>query len=82
MSFHKKEVCSLYRRCLRLAFDWISQRDNHRRMVVAIRRQFDQHREESNPERVELLKDATRYLLWNYRHPEPYICKSVLTSYY
>lgn len=75
----KQEVCQLYRRCLRVTFDWVSQRDSHRRMCLAIRRQFDLHSQEADIHQQKLLKDACRYLLWDYRHPEPYICKNRVT---
>lgn len=73
---HRRAICGLYRRSLRNAFDWILNRDYHRQWCVAIRRKFDQHREESDPQRIQELMKATEYLLWKYRHPEPYICKS------
>ncbi len=71
---HRDEVCQLYRKCLRLAFDWISNRTAHRDFVLAVRRQFDLNKGEHDLDKVAQLKDATRYLLWKYRHPEPYIC--------
>lgn len=71
---HKEQVCRLYRSALRLGFDWISDRPEERRFALAVRRQFDLYRSESDPQRVNLLMDAARYLLWEYRHPEPYKC--------
>lgn len=71
---HREEVCRLYRKCLRLAFDWITNRKLHRDFVLGIRRQFDLHRDQRDPTQQALLKDAVRYLLWKYRHPEPYVC--------
>lgn len=73
-SGNAREVCGLYRKCLRLAFNWVSNRDAHRKLVVSIRHQFDKNRGEADSERAKLLLDATRYILWKYRHPEPYIC--------
>lgn len=71
---NSREVCTLYRRCLRLAFDWISNRDANRKFVISVRRQFDLNRSEEDSHRIQELKDAVKYLLWEYRHPEPYTC--------
>lgn len=71
---HAQEVCGLYRKCLRLSFDWIMDRKLQRGFAVAIRRQFDLRRHENDLAQKELFKDAVRYLLWEYRHPEPYVC--------
>lgn len=70
----KKNIISLYRESLRLAFDWILDGDEYRKMAVAIRREFDRNKGEHNSGRIALLYNAGQYLLWKYRHPEPYHC--------
>ena len=67
---------TLYRKALRLTFDWIQDRDEHRRMCVAIRDQFDKYRGSKDGE---LMKRVASYLLWKYRHPEPYVCTAFLS---
>lgn len=71
---HVREVCSLYRRSMRLAFDWISNADECRQMVLAVRRQFDANKLEQDGAKIAMLKEAARYLLWKNSHPEPYVC--------
>lgn len=71
---HRQLVCSLYKKSLKLSHDWIFKRHKWRPFAIGIRQQFDAHRGESDPQRVELLIKATQYLLWKYRHPEPYLC--------
>lgn len=74
MAQHVREVCGLYRRSMRLLFDWVTDVDEQRRMVLAVRRQFDEHRIETDGAKIAMLKDAARYLLWKNAHPEPYVC--------
>ena len=69
---HTKYVCGLYRRFLKLAFDWSTERSRYRSLAVAIRHQFDQNRHETDPVKVALFIRQAEYLLDFYQHPEPY----------
>jgi len=71
---HRIEVCRLYRRAVRLMGDWLLNRNMMRNYVLAIRKQFDLNRTETDPTKIELQMNAARYLLWKFRHPEPYVC--------
>lgn len=77
----RQEVCGLYRRAIKLAFDWILDKDEYRKMVIAIRREFERNKTEQDPERIALLKRAGMYVLWKYRHPEPYVCNYQIIIY-
>lgn len=56
------------------SLDWIIDRKDWRRFAISIRQQFDQHRQETDPQKIDKLVKATQLLLWRYRHPEPYKC--------
>jgi NADH dehydrogenase (ubiquinone) 1 beta subcomplex subunit 9 len=72
---HKLEVCSLYRKAVRLARDWYVAIDLWRSKAVEIRQQFDMNKNVTNPEHVQKLIQETKDLLEEYRHPSPYVCK-------
>ena len=70
---HTKYVTGLYRRFLRLSFDWSTERHRYRSLAVSIRQQFDENlMKERDPVKVALFVRQAEYLLHYYQHPEPY----------
>ena len=69
---HRRYVCGLYKRFLKLAFDWSLNRSRFRSLAVAIRIQFDKHKNETDPVKVAEFVRCAEYLLNYYQHPEPY----------
>jgi len=73
-SEHTKAVCRLYRRTLKMSMDWIIDRRKFRPFALAVRAKFDEHRGVTDEHQRTLLLQAGQHLLYEYRHPEPYIC--------
>jgi len=71
---HGVKICRLYRRALRWCFDWHSGIDSYRGTCLAVRAEFERHRHEKDPNRIELLYLAGDYCLWKWENPEPYKC--------
>lgn len=73
-SAHVRQVRSLYRQALRTSRDWAFQHNLSRWMAVEIRKDFEQHRHETNAMKIQrLLLDAEKELE-EWRHPDPYKC--------
>ena len=70
---NRARVSSLYRRSLKLARDWLVQRDSWRRESINIRQRFESNRQVQNPRLLNDIFDRTEKELLNYRHPDPYI---------
>ena len=70
---NRARVSSLYRRSLKLARDWLVQRDSWRRESMNIRQRFESNRQVQNPRLLNDIFDRTEKELLNYRHPDPYI---------
>lgn len=77
---HSQEVCRLYRGALKMSLDWLIDRGKWRSFALALRQEFDANKSiNGEREKAELLL-AGKYLLYKYRHPEPYICKQNYTK--
>lgn len=72
MNEHKSYICSLYRKFIKLSFDWNLERSRYRAMAVSIRKQFNKHKNETDPIKVAFFVRQAEYLLYYYQHPEPY----------
>jgi NADH dehydrogenase (ubiquinone) 1 beta subcomplex subunit 9 len=73
---HRKLVVGLYRRCLRAVVDWNVNYFRVRRLSVAIRQRFDKHKNETDKQKVQELVDLTQRILYDWRHPDPFTCKT------
>lgn len=71
---HSVQVSRLYRRALRWCFDWHVSFENYRANCLAVRAEFERHRNVKDPQKIALLMDAGNYCLWKYQHSEPYKC--------
>lgn len=65
----RRLVCSLYKRSLKLARDWNYDYSQYRRLALAIRRQFDEHRSEGDEHKATLFIRSVEYLLNRYAFP-------------
>ncbi|KAG5358208.1 NADH dehydrogenase [ubiquinone] 1 beta subcomplex subunit 9 [Yarrowia sp. B02] len=70
---NKKLVSSMYRQSLKLARNWISNRQLFRQKAVEIRHKFDQNAQISNPKLLERALEDTRAHLYEFRHPDPIV---------
>ncbi|AOW03712.1 hypothetical protein B0I72DRAFT_138621 [Yarrowia lipolytica] len=70
---NKKLVTSMYRQSLKLARNWISNRQLFRQKAVEIRHKFDQNAQISNPRLLARTLDETRAHLYEFRHPDPIV---------
>lgn len=70
---NRSRVSSLYRRSLKLARDWLVQRESWRRESMNIRQRFEQNMAVQNPRLLGEIFDKTERELLNYKHPDPYI---------
>lgn len=70
-----QETITLYRKTLRWAFDhsW-GLCKKHRESQLALRTLFERNRREENIDKIILLQNACRSILWTWEHPEPYKC--------
>lgn len=68
---NKKLVTSMYRQSLKLARNWISNRQLFRQKAVEIRHKFDQNAQIANPRQLARTLDQTRGYLYEFRHPDP-----------
>lgn len=64
----RARITCLYRKALKLAFNWTGNRGRYRLLACAIRNQFDK-----STDNLENSIKAGEYLLWKYRHGEPYV---------
>ncbi len=58
-----------------MSLDWLIDRAKWRCFAVALRKEFDAHRLETDEQRKSDLLKAGQHILYKYRHPEPYVCK-------
>ncbi|PGH16076.1 hypothetical protein AJ80_05291 [Polytolypa hystricis UAMH7299] len=63
---------SLYRRSLRLSFDWAVHRHLWRGQAVYIRSLFDANKNVRDPRQQKILFQETEKLLEKWKHPDPY----------
>lgn len=75
-SAHSRAVCRLYRGALKMSLDWLIDRGKWRSFAVALRQEFDSQKTIENAKAREDALLAGQHLLYKYRHPEPYICKT------
>lgn len=80
-SSHRRQICLLYKKSLRLAQDWYLSRPEFREKAVQIRIMFEQNRNVTNPKQVQELVKQTEWLLAEYHHPNPYICTYFVNFY-
>lgn len=77
---HSQAVCRLYRGALKMSLDWLVDRGKWRSFALALRQEFDANKSVQSEKEKEDLLLAGKYLLYKYRHPEPYICKPLLSK--
>ncbi|CDM32415.1 hypothetical protein DTO013E5_3401 [Penicillium roqueforti] len=65
-------VKSLYRRSLKLSFDWAVHRQLWRGQAVYIRSLFDANKDVRDPRQQQVLLRETEKLLETWKHPDPY----------
>ena len=53
-----------------MAESWFFNRDEYRAYCLAIRKQFDRYKHETNPTRIDEIVNATQQILYENRHPE------------
>jgi NADH dehydrogenase (ubiquinone) 1 beta subcomplex subunit 9 len=70
---HAKYVQRLYKRSLKLAYDWYWQRSEYREKALIIRQLFENNRHLSNQIEITQHLRNTELLLAKYAHPQPYI---------
>jgi NADH dehydrogenase (ubiquinone) 1 beta subcomplex subunit 9 len=70
---HRRHVCHLYKRSLKLQLDWIVKRDLWYPEANKTRALFRQHMNEKDPRTISRLVKDTEHLLHKYRHPDPYV---------
>ena len=60
---HRQFVCSLFKRCLKMARDWKHEYVEYRRFAMAIRAQFDAARGLKDEREVTLFLRSIEYIL-------------------
>jgi len=72
MLAHKRHVCHLYARSLKLARDWSASRSGWYPVAYVIRHQFRENMDKTDPRQIELLVRGTEDVLAYLFHCEPY----------
>jgi len=70
---HRRHVCHLYRRALKLQLEWYVRRDLWYEEANKTRALFRQHMNETDPRTINRLIKATEARLYRMRHPDPYV---------
>merc|ERR1711879_778719 len=70
---HRRHVCHLYKRALKLQLDWLVKRETWYPEANKTRALFRQHMNETDPRTISRLVKDTENLLYTYRHPDPYV---------
>ncbi|KAJ7229419.1 hypothetical protein B0H12DRAFT_1147781 [Mycena haematopus] len=76
MSFttaHRQYVQSLYKRRLKNSLDWTIRRDIWREKAMAIRAEFERHRDVKDPRQLAHIFQQSEAKLAAWKHPDPYI---------
>ncbi|KAI8872418.1 hypothetical protein GQ42DRAFT_161315 [Ramicandelaber brevisporus] len=72
-ALHVRKVQSLYRRALKVAYDWDVKRDLWRQSALNIRAEFEKNRHVEDPRLKAKLIEQTEEYLFHYAHPQPFI---------
>mmetsp|Transcript_19532 Transcript_19532/g.48034 ORF Transcript_19532/g.48034 Transcript_19532/m.48034 type:complete len:117 (+) Transcript_19532:41-391(+) len=70
---HRRRVCSLYRRALKLSYNWAVDRRLWRLKATRIQAEFRRNAVETNAKRVAALVAHVESELERHAHPDPYI---------
>eukprot|EP01080_Neovahlkampfia_damariscottae_P006889 gene6889-11051_t len=73
MSVTKPAIGLLYRKCLKQLKHYIRENDLVCREAQKIRDEFDEHRNEVDPGKIDFLVKRTEFWLYEVQHPRPYI---------